>query len=435
MAILIDLITPDYPSFNVTMGAIFQQLACSYNLLFTDTTTINLPQFDYGQIYYKVNNNTVASGLKGGTAIANFCEAGTFDVTQGIIIRDPNSACPYTGTILYQEEQTFTVNILEWMPLLNLPQINCCFQLNVPITINPSNIELNNNVCQTVPIPNSGFYNEGGTSGFIIGGFSMWNSNQEVLIYKLYYYDIANNLWIEDAAQQVIYSVTTNNPLAYPFTFTPNKLTKYKIEATIYNCCTSVTKEIEITICDNVTIKHSCEHVTDCNTCNVYFIDNYTTNNYTIKVKDLLIDAEIDEFESPAGERVEYEFTEDSVYMFEYTDSTNKKVYKVVPVICQIDKCYMDLLRALLCSDAAIDKCCTDKKLNDRLANIQPLYQTYIKLIEPYIDINARYNIINITNKLDEFMKIKRIRDLILEFCDICRRFCGDCFNTKNKCI
>jgi hypothetical protein len=498
----IDLISPNYPGFNVVISGTFQQQGCSYNLIFNDTTTINNPLFDRGTLTYSIldlsgDETVVATGSKGSTAIGNFCEEGIYTVRKRIVIRELVNNCP--GQIIYQEYLDFEVNVVEYRPLLTLTETDCCYLINSTLEVLPSEININNNACTTTNPNDAGFYTEnpvavsfditdvvdisgniveiesinhqlpnntnvsinstevsyngnfiinnvtpdtfeidiapnifaGSATGtftailpgrFAFSNFSAWNGSIEGLKYELFYYDLATTLWIKES-EQLYGGITSTNPEDFVYTFTPNRLTRYKLEATLTNCCTSVKRETEFVICDSITITRSCQDKIKCDTCNLYYIDNYTQEAITVKAFDLITNKEIHEYIVEPLSRVEHRFTNDGVYSFEYNNKTI-----VVPVICQIDKCYTNLMKTLLCSNNK-KQCCDDIYLENRLANVQAFYQTFLHYIDPYTDLNLRFAKADINKKLNDFQEIGRLRDQILDFCDVCKRNCANCLS------
>lgn len=508
----IDLISPSNPGFDVVLGNTSVQQVCSYKLIFTDTTTINNVVYDRGTITYYLldedgNETAIGTSDKGSTAIGDFCEGGTFNIRQRITIRDIISGCP--GPIIYQEYLDGQVELDEWFPVLDLGTIDCCYKKDTEFTIYPSSIALNNNVCQTTPTNDAGFFTENpvnalytidaietgvapntklitsvdhglvnnttvvisgagtptlngsfvissvttdtfvitasGTNEnpssatftallpgrFITTGFSTWNQTEQILKYELEYYDLATGIWIEEA--EITYGVPTANPLDYPFTYTPNRLTRYRLKASLTNCCTTIEDELEFAICDAIVITPSCRGQIECTTCNTYYIDNYTDNDITVKIDDLITNKEIHEVVITANTRYTHSFTEDGVYNVQY--ATDREFNIVVPILCQIDKCYTDLMKVLLCANASKD-CCDDQYLENRLANVQAFYQTFLQYIAPYTDLNLRFANSDITSMLSDFTKIGKLRNQILDFCDVCRRNCNGCFDYgKGTCI
>jgi len=274
------------------------------------------------------------------------------------------------------------------------------------------------------------------TSGFA-GTFGSSSSNVQALEYSLSYYDITTGTYISDGASTSGQLVTSENIADYPFTFTPTRLTRYKLKATITNCCQTLTREVTFVICDAITIEPSCRGSIECTTCNSYTINNFTDSDISIAINDLIINTTIHTITATANTQSTHTFTEDSVYSMTYTnpDSGEEQVI-VVANNCVIDKCYTDLLKLQLCNTVSTTDCCEDSFLESRLANIQALYQTYLHKIEAYTDLNLRFTQIDVTDRLNDFQKIGKIRDQLLTFCEKCRRNCNGCFEAvTGSCI
>ena len=506
----IDLISPEYPGFSVNISGTFIQQACSYKIIFQDTSTVNNPLFDRGELtYHQVlidgSERLLGQSVKGSTGVFDFCLAGSHTVRKRFIIREATvNGCP--GQIIYQEYTDFEVNTFEWQPLLELEQTNCCYLQDVETTFLPSAIALNNNVCQNTPILNAGYFVENPLSGLtfniesIIDNFgtviitstghnlvnnstitisnttsyngqyvisnvgvdtfeitslffgnqtgqfsaippgiyspiyhAAWNGDEQILEYKVFYYDLNLNTWVQEASNGVIYGVPTSDINDYPLTFTPNKLTKYKIQASLTNCCMTVEKEFEFSVCDSITITPACLGKIECNECTDYHLDNYLDTPAEVKVYDLVLNKQIHTFTIEPLSRYIYSFTEDGVYGFELPISEEKII---VVSLCNIDKCYTNLLKMQLCRTKNSSACCDDRFLESRLLNVQAFYQTYLHMIDPYTDLNLRFAKSDITKLLSDFQEIGRLKNIILEFCDVCKRFCNGCFNwEKGNCL
>lgn len=513
MAILTDKIGG---GFSATVGNSFQQQACSYRLIFTDTTTVNDNTYNKWTVSYRLNLNIgstfLGSSAQGGRVIYDFCREGIFSITQNIKIYDDDCT-----TLLYEEEITDNVDVDEVFPVLELPAVDCCYPINTQLTITPANIALNNNQCETTPIANAGFIGEqeitvqrtldttaiqqngiyvrffstnnradvGGTveffqlgadlqnyegtkytitavnndwfeieetfytgtpidnayveitdTGGFAGSFQEYNGTEQILAYVLYEYDLDTGTYLQSNNNQT-YAITSTSGTDYPFIFTPTELTRYKLEASITNCCQKKTKEVEFVVCDAITVERACKGVVECNECYTYNIYNYTESNINISIKDLIVDKDIHTVTVEANSKYSHIFTEDSVYSITYTNPDSEEVNVIIfAVFCDIDKCYTDLLKLQLCNNVDTKDCCDDRYLDNRLANIQALYQTYLHKVEKYTDLNLRFAQSDVTNKLDDFQRIGKIRDQLLTFCKKCRRHCNGCFElTNGNCI
>jgi hypothetical protein len=505
MAVLIDNLSG---ALNLTIGNTFQQQVCSTRLIFTDTTTSNNASYSRWTVEYFLGSTSLGTSEEGGRVIYDFCSNGIFTIKQVVTVYDTDCT-----TVLYQEDATFNVDVDKVFPELSLPTVDCCYDINTPITITPGQLALNNNQCLTTPIEDAGFFSEAAltttreideiaitqnganvvitstnhrlpngtsvtisntinydgtftvanvtentfeitssfisetpsstaqltattTSGFA-GTFGSFNSTEQILSYTLYYYDITTGTYLVDGANNLSYGITTLDVEDYPFTFTPTRLTRYKLEAAITNCCQTLTKEVEFVVCDAITIEPSCRGKIECDSCNSYNINNYTESDIEIVITDLILNKVIHTLTITANTQVVHTFTEDSAYSMTYTNPDSEEEQVIIAVInCDIDKCYTDLLKLQLCNTVSTTDCCDDRFLESRLANIQALYQTYLHKIEDYTDLNLRFTQIDVTNRLDDFQKIGKIRDQLLVFCEKCRRNCNGCFEQVNgSCI
>lgn len=427
MGVIIDLITPSNPTFEVVVDSLGEQLACSYNYLFTDATTVNIPEFDRGRVCYYIEDKEIGCSPRGSTVIYNFCSPGLYVITQEFTIREiPN--CGGTSEIIYQETREFEIEILEWQPILDLNSSECCYNINEEITFYPSTINLNNNVCGDIDL-NAGYssdYNE---------DYAHYDWSKQLLEYNLYYYNQQTAQWEELGLNYLSYVVFEDNPLDYPFVWEPNKYGVYKLIGTLTNCCKTVTDEFIFEVCDSVRIYPYCQYKKECDVCYDYVIDNLSLDEVTINIYETVTDELIHTIVVPPQTTHIHSFTEDNVYTFKWEFKGEEKIL-VFNVFCSIDKCYTNILKEMMCANKD-PRCCNDSYLNnDRLRVIQAYYQTYLNLIEPYTDLKVRYSNLDVSNMLDDFIEIKRIQEFISEICDVCANNCSDCFDwDSGNCI
>jgi hypothetical protein len=193
----------------------------------------------------------------------------------------------------------------------------------------------------------------------------------------------------------------------------------------------TLNREFEFSICDSIVITPACYGKIECNNCTTYFLDNYLTESVEIKVFELTSNKVIHTIVIEPSSRYEYKFTEDGVYAFELLNEEQI----IVTSLCNIDKCYTNLLKMQLCKTSA-NGCCDDRYLESRLLNVQAYYQTYLHAIDPYTDLNMRYAKADVTKMLNDFQEIGKLKNIILDFCDVCKRFCNGCFNwEKGNCL
>lgn len=428
MAVIIDNIGG---GFTATLDRTATQNPCSYRFIFDDLTTNNDSQY-VGKTCFEWNGTQLGCTVEGGSVNYDFCATGQFTIRQIYTIYEISPINGEILSILYQEDDTFDITILEYKPRFAFGSGTCCY-LREQVVIVPQDLALNNNVCGVLPTPNSGYFVGTGTGTYHEDFYSSFTDDFQTLEYRLFYYDIDAAQYIEEAAAYQKLIIDGSDPSAYPFTFTPDKLAAYRVEATLTNCCVPIVETIDIQICDSVSIEHSCRGQIECNTCNDYVVYNNLLEDVEIAITEAISGKQIHTFTVPALSKVTHGFTEDGVYIFSWLPDNNF----IVNVMCQIDECYTNLLKMMLCRSSINDNnCCDDSYLDSRLANVQPMYQTYLKAIEPYTDLNIRYSNIDITNMLNDFKELGKIKEQILDFCILCERNCNGCFNwTNGTCV
>ncbi len=178
-----------------------------------------------------------------------------------------------------------------------------------------------------------------------------------------------------------------------------------------------------------MTIEDACKGVLECESCGTYTIRNWTESTVTIEVFEATKNVLIHTLEVPTLSKLDFTFSEDGIYVLKYN---NKNI--VVNVMCSIDACRNKLLKALMCRDKG--GCCDDSYLNNRLANMESLYRTYLALVEPFVDLSLRWTNNSIVNNLDRFRETGKLKEQILEFCEVCKRGCANCFSwDKGTCL
>lgn len=429
--VFLDEITPLNPSFSVVISGEEEQQECSYKYKFTDTTSINLSEFDRGRICYYIKqsdgNKSMGCTSKNSIFIYEFCSPGTYTIVKELSIREiPN--CGGASELIYREEQEFQIEVLEWKPELQIEDPKECFKIDNTVELYPSVLSLNNNVCP------ANFTEDGGYSKTHYSNhYVSFNIDFNKLVYDLYKYENSTSSW-NNVLNQKQYVINTSDPSNYKFTFLADKYGAYKLTTSLHNCCQTVTHDIEFSICDSLKIYRPCKDVTNCEDCNILRFENDSQEDIEITVKDGILNKDIHTFTVNSLQNKDFNAKEDTVYIFEYTlDGKDKTA--IVPLFCAINDCYVNLQKILLCENAK--DCCDDRELLlSRLNNITSYYQTFLNIVEKYSDLNFRYYSLDINNYLDDFVLLGKLRELILNFCSICRNSCTDCYNwDKGECL
>lgn len=367
------------------------KVPCSYSLKLKDDSTIgNLAVFKYDNIEYSTNI--------GDHVIIDFCSIGEYTV-----IHETYNVVDCVRTLLTTESFEVTVN--EYKPQLEVDDVTITFEK--PYTYYVSSIELNSGNCGAVILDED--------------DVPIFNPEIGILTAKVYAFNNETIVW--DLITTYEYEVIEDTPLVYPVTFIPLIQTKYKIEFEFTNCCLKIKRTANITVKDAVYISDDdCEKT----------ITNYTDVNIEFLVSDKVLDKKIDKFTLAPDQSKELLFTEDSVYEVKWCIN-GVDYYKIINRRCEIDACYQNFQKILLC-DNTKKKCCSDSYLDSRLATIQSYYQTYDHLTRKYEDPDKRYFEIG-AEELVDFQEIGMIRDLILEVCEVCRNNCKECFKlNKTTC-
>lgn len=426
--IVVDLITPDNPSFEVVIDREYEQYPCSYQAIFTDNSSNN-GGYEATILYSLVTTptTTIASSNQQGETSANLCGIGDFNIRQTYKITQTVNCTTIT---LYEEYEDFSITLLAYVPEFSFDHSTCCYEAGTISTV-PQIVALNNNVCGLLPAPNTGYLVGTGSGNYHENHYASFNNDHQRLSYTLEYYEQSLGMWVQ--LDEEIYPVLDGIVTNYAYQFQGDKLATYRLNATLTNCCTSVSDSLSITICDSITVKRKCEGVVECDDCNTYLIQNYTNDEVIMTIRHAVTNKVIHTLTLAPVTVIEHSFTEDGVYILTWTTDTVKSV--VVNVMCQIDECYTGLLKMFLCNSDS-STCCSDEYLDSRLADVQAMYQTYQSLIEPYFDLNLRYSAADITQMLNDFRELDMIKQQILEFCVVCRRNCTGCYNwNSGSCL
>jgi hypothetical protein len=409
------------------------QLNCDVGGVITDGTQINNPfLLNRGQVIYElqINNEWKEIGRvrPGGTFTFKSCDIGigSYVLRSKYVLRAiPN--CGGTSPIIfetdYQIEQDL-IEILNFKASIAYPTPNNCFQIKTPINVIPQQLELNNTNCNETNIA-AGFDPNFFDSDF----FAVIGQSSQQIDYLLERYAIDVNQWVE--VEQTSRIVTSNDPLQASYTFTPQQLGPYRVKSSFSNCCDIIKSSIEYEICDSVIIRSSCQDVANCKTCGLYEIKNLSLSPTEIIIRRYN-QQEITRFVVDSLSTTTYRFPNDDIYIVEYDNK-----FIILDNFCIIRQCYNKLLKEQLCKQQT-KGCCDDKELfNSRLATIQPIYQLFLNKVERYsVRVNYRFTQLDITNELDSFMEIEKIRDSLLKYCDICKNNCPPCFNwSTGTCI
>lgn len=264
--------------------------------------------------------------------------------------------------------------------------------------------------------------------GFSGQNFSTIVAAQQLLRYAFSRYDASTGDYTADIAVQD-YTVVDSDNSRYLLQRPLNQPGYYRLEAEITNCCLATKQETFFRVKDAIEIVNKCQETPDCKDCNTYLLRNYTAAPVSFTIHDTVTDAQGRVVTVESLEEAVVTFDEDSVYTVNWTNSAGEAVAKTLAVTCQIDKCYNDLLKAQLCRQQN-NKCCEDGYLDNRLANVQPFYQTYKSSIAKYTQQDMVFTTQDIAEGLKDFTQLGKIRDYLLSICEVCKRNCKDCFKT-----
>lgn len=434
--ILIDNISADVPGFTVTVDNTSQQVKCSYFNSFTDTTTVSHSGYDNVEVTYKLNDYLLGTSEEGQTISFGFGQEGVYTVRQTYTIYEYNPNLPNSrDIILYQAYDDFLVTIQEWKPKFKLSTSSQCYVRNT-ISIVPSVVELNNNVCGILPDENSGYLVSESDPGTYDSNFYASFSDQlQTLTYQLYKYDLDLGMFVEeiDAKQDitVVDSVLEN----YEFTYNTSELGTYKLVGTLTNCCMFVQDELIFSTCDSLFIEDSCKGKIKCTSCGEFYFRNESLTDYEVAVFDQESNEQIHTFTVASLTKETFKTPQDGVYRFEWTDDNQVIKSAIVLSQCNISECIDKFRKLILCRQSG-ENCCDDSFLESRLATINPLWSTYQYQVDPYVDLNIRYLAADITNAAADFQKIKELQNQILEICDPCKNNCPGCIGFESgNCI
>jgi len=434
MGVLINNLAATVPGFNVSVSSTWEQNKCSYEVLFTDTSTPTVNGYNNVVVEYFLDSKKLTSSEESQTSAYEFKEESNYEVRQLYTIYKIDPDTPNSREeILFQADNTFTVVVDEWKPFFDFPVTQNCY-VRGEIDITPSIVELNNNVCGILPEPDTGYLVSDpsvATPGtYSSDYYANFNAGFQTLVYKLYKYDVSLAKFIEIGDAEQTFTVTNTTVSDYVFNYETQVLGAYKVVGTLSNCCMSVSAEKIFSTCDTIKIEPTCLGDLNCDDCAGYTITNETLEDTVITVTDQITGKDIHEFTVGSLSSTTFTPTQDGVYKFSWSDTNMVFVHS-----CEIDKCYHNLLRLILCR-ASTGTCCDDSFLESRLANVQAIWQTYQRVIEAYVDLDVRYTSEAVSELATDFQEIGKLQTQLLEFCDVCKRNCAGCFEGKSgTCI
>lgn len=430
MPVLVNNLAATVPGFNVNVTATWEQNKCSYEVLFTDISTPTVGGYENVTVEYFYDDVLITSSEEGQTCSYYFKEESNYTIRQvytiyAVDLNNPNSR----SEILFQADNEFLVVVNEWKPFFSFSELDQCY-VRGEIDIIPATVQLNNNVCGILPEPNTGYLISESTPGTYSNQYYVsFNSQFQTLSYRLYKYDmdLAEFIEIGEAAKE--FSVTTSIPSDYVFNFETQVLGTYKLVGTLSNCCMEVTDEVIFSTCDAVKLEPSCLGQLGCDDCKGYNIVNETIEEVSVTVTDVISGKQIHDMVVAPLSTYGFTPTQDGVYRFDWNDESAVLIHS-----CAIYTCYHKLQKLLLCRTSG--ECCDDSYLESRLATIQPMYQTYQRLFEPYADLNVRYTNENISEIVTDLNEIGKLQEQLLEFCDVCANNCSGCWSgNTGTCI
>lgn len=417
------------------------QLACSFDLELIDNTIVENPELETrGRIFYEIqiNNQWIEIGSSprlGKVVYSNCLNSGLYNVRSKYVVRLINN-CGGTSPVVFESDYYYdNITLIPYLPNIELNVDKCCEEpllVNQEFVIIPKEIEINgdNSICDDFEVEN-GFdpveWDENWMS---------FDKDQNVLTYNLFYYDIDNGIWVK-LSERIYSAAIESDPQLYPFKYTPTNPGYYKITSELRNCCNNDYDEQFLCVGDCITVVQDCKSCNTLNDCYRYTFRNYCNKTITVNIKlATQLDVIVQSYTvPPLSKSVTHTFTDDGLYVIEYVDN-NKTISKVYPVYCKVNECYNKLLKEQLCS--VNGDCCDDSYLKEsRLANVQPIYQLLLNKLQDYYDKPyLTYDLIDLTNSLDKFMEVDKIKDTLLKICDKCKANCSDCFDwDKGTCI
>jgi hypothetical protein len=382
---------------SVSLSSTVTQQQTSYSVIVNDTTVIANPAFVGREgVEYQLYDVTTASWLPWfiiaplGTYTDGSQCTGNYNYRRRIVMRQI-AHCHGTSPIIFQSDwQTDTFSILEYVPSISFPPPPCCYQANQVVTITPSSLNLNSNVCSTAA-----------------------PSGMNTLIYTLTKYNPSTQVWDQ------IQPVTTLNavgltPLTASFTFTPSSYGTFKLNSVYTNCNVSVTDLQTFSVCNSVEVTR----VKD--SCNQWQLFNYDlVNPQPYTVRNTATNAIDGSGTLQPGTNFIYTILKDGIY----TIQVGGNVYFTAYSTCQADNCYTQLIRATLCNpDLACKNCLTQPDIQtiQRNNEVIMLYQTFMRQAESYYRLPVRYSQIDITNSLSIFSQQNQVYSQLLSVCQPC---------------
>lgn len=231
------------------------------------------------------------------------------------------------------------------------------------------------------------------------------------LSYEWQVYKFVNNSYILIS--------TTTNPT---FNFYPNTNGNYRVDLAITDCCGTSNTSYGLVVGNQLIIEPTCDSLeSDCTSkCEEIKFSNLTNIPLIVSIRfahnNLLVTTLLIASLSSSI----YKFTKDGIYKIEYLGNSNIYVNR-----CSIDKCYNKLLKALMCNSG---KACGSTKFINKISPVQAIYQLFMNKLKIY-NIITNYTQIDITNQLNDFVKVNKIIEALLNYCDTCERDCDTCLS------
>jgi hypothetical protein len=239
---------------------------------------------------------------------------------------------------------------------------------------------------------------------------SLITCTESVLEYKLYDYS-------GELISTTTYNIPNNapvDPTLYTLVFTPIILGDYKVIATLTNCCTTCTKELEVKVCDVIKAQFT--------QCNNYKVSNCSlSDTYTISLLNA-DNSPVDGVQNitllPATDYI-INTPKDGLYRLKVEGPTEDRIYLII-AYCSIQNCILNKSTEILCTDCNCDEKCQDYcKKRYELNRILPLSYILFNYINNEYSLNRVYSIID-TAKANELLNIQSVIDKLITFCDNC---------------
>jgi len=403
-----NIIDPNDPDYRRPYPYFFYILEpCSYNIHVYDGTSSIHP---LDGTYYNIDGEQYSLGQR--NIVIDTCTPAVTSITQRLEIREIAN-CGGTSPTIWDESYTVDgITTTEYKPNVVLERpFDCCEVIDVEISINPQDIELNNTGIHECDIA----------------------TVDPVLTYTITDTEGTETVLVTYSGAEV----DAGDLTALGFTYTPTALGTYELKLTVTNCCTSIDQIYTFEVCNSWTITN-----TECNIIEISNLSRVNDLMFTIRELNDLSTFNVVEVEEVAQQNVvvapgtvtKIDLQVDNLYTVEIVRdvplSGTVEGEFIFVLDCNTKKCKKELLLDYLCDGGEdCDELTRNKKM-ESWTKFSPLAAIVYEKWDDWKQQQTIFNTLSINDIMEDVITLGKALEVMKSICNSCG-ITNDCSCSK----